>query len=305
MKVFLLGASGLIGRGIAAALASKGHRVLGLARSEASAARVASLGVRPVRGDLADPDHWADQAYACDVLIQASGTFTDDMAGFEARLLDRLLERMTAAGKRYLATGGIWLFPAAGSRPTREDDVMEPTPGFEWAPALLKRVQAAGGLVVHPAAVWSQRGDLLERFLDPLQLKDEAIAVAGGPQVRWPLIEVRDLAELYLAVLEKGARGQSYLAVAEEGTAQEELAQAVERGLGRRFGRRSLSEADLIAAEGTIAAGYARDLWADGSKTRRAFGWRPKAASAAKRLAELARESRPDLAKPDPESSPR
>lgn len=305
MKVFLLGASGLIGRNIATALVTRGHHVFGLARSETSAACVASLGVEPVRGDLADPELWADRADACDALIQASGTFTDDMADFETRLLNSLLTRMTAPGKRYLATGGIWLFPAAGSRPTREDDIMQPTPGFEWAPALLKRVQTAGGLVVHPAAVWSFRGDLLERFLDPVRLNKVSITVAGGPQVRWPLIEVQDLADLYILVLEQGEPGQSYLAVAEAGTTQEELAQAVERGLGRKFARRSLNEADLIATEGTVAAGYARDLWVDGSEAHRAFNWQPRSTSAARQLARLARECRPDLAETDPGSSPR
>ena len=53
--ILVTGASGYLGRNIAKALLAQGHEVRGLARSEASAAVVRSLGVTPVRGDLMDP----------------------------------------------------------------------------------------------------------------------------------------------------------------------------------------------------------------------------------------------------------
>ena len=48
MKVFLAGATGAIGRSLAAALAAGGHQVTGTTRSERGRAILTGLGVTPV-----------------------------------------------------------------------------------------------------------------------------------------------------------------------------------------------------------------------------------------------------------------
>src|SRR6478735_4660406 len=52
LKIFITGASGYIGGSVAAALMAAGHQVSGLARSDETAAALAKLGIRPVRGTL-------------------------------------------------------------------------------------------------------------------------------------------------------------------------------------------------------------------------------------------------------------
>jgi nucleoside-diphosphate-sugar epimerase len=52
---FVTGASGFIGGALTRRLLSEGWRVRALARSDASAEKVASLGAEPARGDLGDP----------------------------------------------------------------------------------------------------------------------------------------------------------------------------------------------------------------------------------------------------------
>jgi uncharacterized protein YbjT (DUF2867 family) len=55
MRVFVTGATGYVGFSVATALRRAGHRVWGLARSEAKARRLAQHEIEPVVGDLADP----------------------------------------------------------------------------------------------------------------------------------------------------------------------------------------------------------------------------------------------------------
>ncbi|MEV7398754.1 NAD-dependent epimerase/dehydratase family protein [Aeromicrobium sp. NPDC092404] len=68
MKVFLTGASGVMGRSSIAALHLAGHEVVGLARSAASAEQVAATGAIPHRGDLFDIDALTAGMHGCDAV---------------------------------------------------------------------------------------------------------------------------------------------------------------------------------------------------------------------------------------------
>lgn len=68
MKVFLTGASGVMGRSSIEALHRAGHDVVGLARSADSAARIAVAGAEPWRGDIYDLDRLAAGMQGCDAV---------------------------------------------------------------------------------------------------------------------------------------------------------------------------------------------------------------------------------------------
>jgi len=64
---FVTGGSGFIGGRLVERLVGEGRRVRALARSDASAERVAALGAEPVRGDIADRGSLAARAAGCEL----------------------------------------------------------------------------------------------------------------------------------------------------------------------------------------------------------------------------------------------
>jgi dihydroflavonol-4-reductase len=72
-KVFLTGGSGFIGGVLGAALRERGDEVVGLARSEAAASKVASLGAEPIRGDVLDRGSLEAAIAGCDLVYHVAG----------------------------------------------------------------------------------------------------------------------------------------------------------------------------------------------------------------------------------------
>ncbi len=56
MKVFVAGATGVLGRALVPQLVARGHEVVGMTRSASKQDLVRSLGARPVVADALDPD---------------------------------------------------------------------------------------------------------------------------------------------------------------------------------------------------------------------------------------------------------
>ncbi len=68
MKVFLTGATGVMGQSALNALHEAGHTVVGLARSASKAVEVAEMGATPHTGDLFDRDSLVDGMRGCDAV---------------------------------------------------------------------------------------------------------------------------------------------------------------------------------------------------------------------------------------------
>ena len=99
MKIFMTGASGYIGGTVADSLIKAGHRITGLARSEAAAAKLRSFGMAAVRGDLGSHSVVRDAARAADAVINCANA--DDPFVTAA-----ILEGLAGSGKTLLHTSG-------------------------------------------------------------------------------------------------------------------------------------------------------------------------------------------------------
>ncbi|MHC0054163.1 NAD(P)-dependent oxidoreductase [Actibacterium sp. D379-3] len=105
MKLFLIGASGMIGSRILTEAVSRGHDVIAGARSPDKI--VAGPGVTPVQLDATDAATLAPYAAEADVIVSAtSPRFSGDAVADGTALGKALIAAATEAGKRVVVVGG-------------------------------------------------------------------------------------------------------------------------------------------------------------------------------------------------------
>lgn len=72
-RVFVAGGSGVIGTALTSALLERGDTVIGLARSEAAAAKLAALGADVHRGDILDEEVLVEGMRGCELAFNVAG----------------------------------------------------------------------------------------------------------------------------------------------------------------------------------------------------------------------------------------
>src|SRR5271165_2274536 len=149
MRVFVTGASGWIGSAVIPELIGAGHRVTGLARSEASAAALTAAGVEVRRGTLDDLDVLRSAAAESDGVIHLAFkheiAFTGDFEGAadaDRRAVEVFGEALAGSDRPLvIASGTLGVAPGRvaterdghGADPARADQ--GPGPRARWATA--------------------------------------------------------------------------------------------------------------------------------------------------------------------------
>jgi nucleoside-diphosphate-sugar epimerase len=128
MRILVTGASGWIGSASVTELIGAGHQVLGLARSDEAAARIAGLGAEAVRGSLDDPASLREAAARAEGVVHLG--YNHDFSRMEAAAqTDRAAIEVFAdvlqgtGGPLLIASGLLGL---ATGRPGTEDDRPDP-----------------------------------------------------------------------------------------------------------------------------------------------------------------------------------
>jgi NAD(P)-dependent dehydrogenase (short-subunit alcohol dehydrogenase family) len=161
MRIFVTGAKGFIGAAIVEELIGAGHRVVGLARSDAGVASLAGAGADVHRGSLVDRESLRIGAAGADGVIHAA--FIHHFANYAvAAETDRcavatLGDALAGSDRPMTVTSGILLLRLQGPLAT-EDDAANPNFPRKSEAAVLEIARVAG---TPPAlSAWGRRSRL-------------------------------------------------------------------------------------------------------------------------------------------------
>lgn len=276
--MFVTGATGFIGSAVIQELLDSGHRVLGLARSDASAAALQAVGAEAHRGALNDLESLRRGAAAADGVIHTAWVQNfSDMAGSAAvdlRAIEAMGETLEGSGRPLVVTSGVAALP--GGRLSTENDDLEQVWGraATEAAALALAERGVRTSVIRPAPSVHGVGDKgFVAIMVAAAREHGRSAYIGDGANGWPAVARADAAHLYCLALDAAPAGTRLHAVGEQGVPLREVAEAIGRGLDLPVV--SLSGDDAAAHFGFAAPFAALDVEASNALTYERVGWRP------------------------------
>ena len=278
MRIFVTGATGFIGSAVVKELIGAGHKVLGLARSDANAKSLAAAGAGVHRGSLDDLDSLRSGAAAADGVIHTA--FIHDFNNYapaaeaDRRAIETIGAVLAGSDRPFIVTSGTLLVERQGPLATEEDSGRSNSPrkSEEAAAMLASRGVRVALLRLPPSVHGAGDHGFVPALINIAREKGASAYIADGLN-RWPAVHLLDAARLYRLALEKTSAVANYHGVAEEGVAARDIAQVIGRRLSVPVVSKSREEA--AGHFGWMTNFFGIDGPASSAQTREQLGWRP------------------------------
>jgi nucleoside-diphosphate-sugar epimerase len=291
MHVFVTGASGWIGSAVVPELIGAGHRVTGLARSDASATALTAAGAQVHRGTLDDLDSLRTAAAASDGVIHLAFkhdiAFTGDFQGAadaDRRAVETFGEALAGSGRPFVIASGI--LGLAPGRVATERDGRSPGsatvhvgggPQTRLVTAQLTLSLASrdvrSSVMRLPPTVHGEGDNGFMATLAGIARDKGVSGYIGDGASRWPAVHRFDAAHLFRLALEQAPAGSVLHAIADEGVPIRAIAEVIGRHLTVPVA--AIAPEDAAGHFGWLAPFLAADSPASSTLTRELLGWQP------------------------------
>lgn len=291
MRIFVTGASGWIGSAVVPELIGAGHHVVGLARSDASAAALTAAGAEVYRGTLDDLDSLRDAAAASDGVIHLAFkhdlAFSGDFQGAadaDRRAAEAFGEALAGSDKPFVLASGL-LGLAPGQVATEEDGhgshaavaAFGGGPQARWETAEFTLSLASQGvrssiLRLPPTNHGDGDNGFMATLVSIAREKGVSGYIGDGAN-RWPAVHRLDSAGLFRLAAEKAPAGTTLHAVADEGVPIREIAEVIGRHL--EVPVTSIAPEDAGEHFTWLGGFIGLDSPASSALTREQMGWKP------------------------------
>ncbi len=285
MRIFVTGATGFIGSAVTQELLRNGHRVLGLARSEANAQKLTAAGAEVHRGSLEDLESLTRGAAACEGVIHTA--FNHDFVNVSREVaakadltaIETIGAALAGSDRPFVICSGS---AAAGFEPGRLGTEADEADAKSAVATRLPSERATLALATRgvraivmrlPPSVHGEGDHGLVYLLIGIARAKGASAFIGDGANRWPAAHRLDVARLFRLAVEKGPPGSRFHGVAEEGVPTRDIAKVI----GRHLKLPVVSKTGQEALEhfGWLGHFFALDCPASSARTREQLSWHP------------------------------
>lgn len=282
MRVFITGATGFIGTALIRELQNDGHQVVGLARSDRSAAVLAELGAEAHRGSLEDLESLRSGAASADGVVHLA--FDNSLGDFDSIIrsdqhaINAIGDALAGSGKPFVSTSVTTMISSQRQLATEDMKGSEETPGFPRSAAENAVIALAGrdirsSVVRLAPCVHDANRHGFASVLAHIARQKGISAYVGDGMNHWPAVHRADAAKLFQLALQSAPAGTRLHGVGESGIPFSNIAEAI----GRRWNLpvASLSHEEAAEHFGWLLPFVSFDNPVSSAKTQQLLNWKP------------------------------
>jgi nucleoside-diphosphate-sugar epimerase len=290
MKVFIAGASGVLGRRLVRQFTARGHSVIGQVRSPKAESSVREAGGEPRHADLFDADSLAKAAEGCDTVIHAATAIptkqktspadwamNDHIRRKGTRCLTEAAAKIGA--KTYLQQSIAWVARTKNDAPFDEDSPLISEPAIQSAidaEAIAREAESAEGFTVSILrGGYFYDSESAHSRMIASALRKRQMPIIGSGETVWAMIHSDDAASAYVLAAENPKRGVWHIVDNELVEVRNFLKEFAAR-LGAPAPRRvPVWLAKWLAGDQAVEY-FTRSTRTTNAHFRRDFGWTPR-----------------------------
>ena len=297
MRIFVAGATGVIGKRLVPLLRANGHEVVGTTRSPGKVDDLRALGAEPRVLDVLDavavgkavsearPDVVVHQATALSDLgsLRNLDEAFADTNRLRTEGTDNLLAAAQAAGaEKFVAQSFAgWPYAKEGSLVKDEEAPLDPSPpaNAEQSMAAIRHLEKAvagaealAGIVLRYGGFYGPGTSLFEGGEHVAAIRKRAFPLVGSSAGMWSFVHIDDAAAATLAAIERGSRGIYNVVDDEPAAASEWLPYLAER-LGAKQPRHVPEWLGRLVAGEQVVSMMTEARGASNAKAKRELGW--------------------------------